>query len=193
MKKLLLQILLLPILPCFMKGSDVGKLKDPTAEERATAEVAARQWNEYMSGKAIEQDYLHDISGSTSIAADKAQGKAAVDLAAYTPKALGSNPNVSTGNGMMALAAKRAKINDELSQDANSQQAAAKKVYYENAMGIQSTANAAQSGLASDAVSRNTADLEADYNSKASKVGSLATAGGVVAGMARQSYYNRAK
>jgi len=58
-----------------------------------------------------------------------------------------------------------------------------KKSAVENMMGIQSTVNTAQQGMAHDAVSRNIADAEADYLGKSSTMGAVSSLAGAGAGM----------
>lgn len=189
-KQLLIQILLLPVLPCFFKGPDPSEFNQPTDAEKAAAEVAAKQWNAYLAGKPMEMEYLADVSQDPMALTEAAKGKAAVDLSGMTAKALGNTPNVTgDGAGMMRLSAQRAKIGNELGQDAISQQAAGRKSYIENAMGMQSTANTAQAGLAADAVARNTSQAEADYTSSAANAGAFAGMAGAAAGAGR-AYLN---
>lgn len=178
-------------------GPDPEDFNKPTEAEKAQAEVAANQFNEYLKGKAIQGtfdeqgrptagSYLEDIYRDPALTAKATQGEAAVDLAQMTPAV--SNPNAVNGGmsptGSMRLAGRRAKVMTDLSQDAVSQQAAGKKAFVENAMGLQSSADTAQAGMAADAVRRNITSAEADYESSTAGTRSLTSLAGAGAGMA---------
>jgi hypothetical protein len=185
-RRLILNIVLFPILPCFAKGPNPDDFNKPTEVEKQQTENAARMFNLYLEGKPVTDAYNADISKDPSAATNTAQGEAAVDLAKMTPTV--ANPNSMNQGmnpaGVNKVAATKAKVMSDISQDAVSQQAAGMKSTVENALGIQSTANTALSGMARDAVSRNISDAQSDYNSDASTKSSLTSVAGMGAGMA---------
>lgn len=182
-RRLLIQALLLPVLPCLGKGPDPEDFNKPTEVEKAQTEVAARMFNLYLEGKPVSDAYLEDISRDPSITADAVKGEAAVDMAVSTPAMVDPTRGVNP-TGMAKLAGRRAKVMGDIDQDAVSQKAAGMKTYVENAMGIQSTANTAQAGMAEDAVRRNIDKSQAEYNSDAAGASSMASLAGTGAGMA---------
>lgn len=170
---------------CF-KGADPSDFNQPTPQEYATAETAAKEWNLYLQGKPIEEGYLHDISRDPTEAAQTMKDQAAADFATEAPvSALPNGPNGGmSAAAVMRTAATRAKTMSDLDQVATGQQAAGRKAYIENAMGLQSSADTAQAGLAGEEVRKNLENTQADYNSNAATMGSLASLAGAGAGMA---------
>lgn len=189
-RRLFLNILLFPILPCFLKGADPDDFNNPTEVEKQQTENAAKMFNLYLEGKPVTDAYNADISKDPAAATNTAQGEAAVDLAKMTSTVVNPNAvNQGMNPGMVnKVAGTKAKVMSDISQDAVSQQAAGMKSSVENALGIQSTANTALSGMARDAVSRNVSDAQSAYNSDASTKSSLTSVAGMGAGMAWDKY-----
>ncbi|CAB4211880.1 hypothetical protein UFOVP1419_42 [uncultured Caudovirales phage] len=169
------------------KGPDPDEMNQPTEVERAQTQVAVRNFNEYLKDKPVIADYLKDINRDPAETARAIQGQAGADLAqkeAFVP----GNPNAGMNPAAPAKAAGlNAKVMNDLGQDAIAQQAAARKGYVENAMGLQTSVNTAQQGMARDAVSRNITESEADYASNASTLGAVSSLAGAGAGMAYPS------
>lgn len=165
-------------------GPNPDDFNKPTEVEKAQTQVAVRNFNEYLKDKPVINAYLADINRDPTQTAGLIQGQASADLAqkaAFVP----GNPNVGMApDGLVKSAQLRSKVMGDLGQDAVAQQAAAKKVFVENAMGMQSSANTAQQGMARDAVSRNMTNAEADYQSNASTLGAVSSLAGTGAGMA---------
>lgn len=165
-------------------GPDPSEFNQPTEVEKAQTQVAVRNYNEYLKDKPVISAYLADISRAPAETAKVIQGQAGADLAqksTFVPE----NPNGGMNPDAAAKsAALNAKVMTDLGQDAVAQQAAGKKSYVENAMGIQSTANTAQQGMARDAVARNITAAEGDYQSNASTLGAVSSLAGAGAGMA---------
>jgi hypothetical protein len=166
------------------KGADPEDFNQPTVVEGAQTQIAARNFNEYLKDKPVITDYLNDINRDPAETARAIQGEAGADLAQKNVFVPG-NPNAGMNPSAPAKAATlNAKVMNDLGQDAVSQQAAAKKGFVENAMGLNTTVNTAQQGMARDAVSRNIADSEADFSSNASTLGAISSVAGAGAGMA---------
>lgn len=164
-------------------GANPDDFNKPTEVEKAQTQVAVRNFNEYLKDKPVINAYLADISRDPSETARTIQGQAGADLAQKTAFVPG-NPNAGMAPGSVAKsAALNSKVMGDLGQDAIAQQAAAKKSFVENAMGLQSSANTAQQGMARDAVSRNITDAEADYQSNAATMGAVSSLAGAGAGM----------
>lgn len=174
-------------------GPDPEDFNKPTPQEHAQAETAAKMFNEYLRGKGVEKAYLADISANPALAAAAAKGTAATDLALKLPATTRAAP--ASGMSPTAIikgAQIRSKIGSDLDTNAVTQQAAGRKTYVENAMGVQSTADTAQSGLANEAVKRNLNEAESQQRSAQagmSAVSSLAGAGSSVL----QKYFDPAK
>lgn len=183
LRRVILQILLLPVLPVLAKGPKPDDFNKPTEAEKAGSEVAANMFNLYLEGKPVTEAYRDDISKDPSITANAVQGEAAADLAAKTPVVTNPNQNVNP-TGMAKLAGKRSKIMNDLSQDSVAQKSAGMKTYVENALGVQSSANTAQTGMAADAVERNITKAESDYETKTAGVGAVASLAGAGASLA---------
>jgi hypothetical protein len=193
-RRLFLQIILLPILPAFAKGPDPDDFNEPTEVEQAQSENAARMFNLALEGKPVTDAYLADITADPAERTNVVQGQAAVDMAKMTPQV--SNPNQMNQGmdpaGATTLATQRAKVMSEVAQDAQGQQAAGMKSSVENALGVQSSANTAMSGMARDAVDRNVTKAASDYNSRATTNSSIASLAGAGTGMA-MSYKKETK
>lgn len=155
----------------------------PTEVEKAETQVAVRNFNEYLNDKPVIAAYLADISRDPEETAKAVKGEASADLAQKTRFTPGNPNGRMNPSAPAATATLNAKVMSDIDKDAISQQAAAKKVYVENAMGIQSSANTAQQGMARDAVSRNITDAEGVYNSNAATNSSIASLAGTGAGM----------
>lgn len=167
---------------CF-KGPSAADFNKVTEAERAQSRTAVLNWNEYLKDKPVINDYLKDISRDPGETAKAIQGEASADLAQKTAFVPG-NPNAGMAPAAAAKSATmNAKVMGDLEQDAVAQQAGAKKAFVENAMGLQSSANTAQQGMARDAVSRNITDAEADYTSNASTLSAVSSLAGAGAGM----------
>jgi hypothetical protein len=168
------------------KGTNPDDFNKPTEVEKSEAVVAVRNYNEYLKDKPVINAYLKDISRDPTETAQVVQGQASADLAQKAVFVPG-NPNAGMSPaGAVKSAQVDGRVMSELGQDAIAQQAAAKKSYVENAMGIQSSANTAQQGMAHDAVARNTAEAEADYQSSAATASSAASLAGAGAAMVYQ-------
>ena len=165
------------------KGVDPNDFNKPTEVEKAQTQVAVRNFNEYLKDKPVINAYLEDINRDPAETSRGIKGEASADLAqksAFVP----GNPN----GGMAPDSAARnatlnAKVENDLGSDAVVQQAAAKKSFVENAMGLQSSANTAQQGMARDAVNRNITEAEGDYQSNAATMGAVSSLAGAGAGM----------
>lgn len=168
-----------------------GSAPDPnpvTALEREQARAAVKNYNEYLKDKPTINAYLADISRDPAETARSIQGQAGADLAQKS-RFVPGNPNAGVNiNGDANSAQLRAKVMNSLSQDAISQQAAAKRSFVENAMGIQSTVNTAQQGMAADAVSRSIAEQRAEQESRANTASGIAAVGGSAAAIANNYY-----
>jgi hypothetical protein len=169
---------------CFKGGPNPDDFNKPTIVEAAQTQIAVRNYNEYLKDKPVIAAYLDDISRDPAETAAVIQGQAGADLAqksAFVP----DNPNAGMSpDGLVKSATLRSKVMSELGQDAVAQQAAAKKGYVENAMGLQTSVNTAQQGMARDAVERNITDAQAGYQANASTMGAVASLAGAGAGMA---------
>lgn len=164
-------------------GPDPEDFNQPTEVEKAQTQVAVRNFNEYLKDKPVITAYLTDINRNPAETARTIQGQAGADLAQKNTFVPG-NPNAGMNTGGMAKSAgMNAKVMNDLGHDAIAQQAAAKKGFVENAMGMQTSVNTAQQGMARDAVSRNIAEAEADYSSAASTLGTVSSLAGSGAGM----------
>jgi hypothetical protein len=168
-------------------GPDPEDFNKPNEVEKANTQIAVRNFNEYLKDKPVITGYLEDISRDPAETAKAVQGEAAADLAQKN-KFVPGNPNAGMGPDVAKGATLNAKVMNDLTADSVMQQAAAKKSYVENAMGIQSSVNTAQQGMARDAVSRNIADAEGDYQSHAATLGAVSSLAGAASGMA----YNNA-
>lgn len=165
-------------------GPDPDDFNKPTEVEKAQTQVAVRNFNEYLKDKPVINAYLADVSRDPYETARTIQGQASADLAQKTAFVPG-NPNGGMYPASLAKSATlNSKVMSDLGQDAISQQAATKKSAVENMMGVQSSVNSAQEGMARDAVSRNISDAQADYSSNAATMGSVASLAGAGAGMA---------
>lgn len=187
-KSLLLQILLFPVLPILSKGPDPSEFNKPTPQEGAQTEVATRMFNLALEGKPVTDAYQADITRDPSLTANQVQGQAAVDLAKKAPQSYvdptrGMNTTAATG-----MAGARSAAMNNIAQDATSQKAAGMKSIVENALGQQSTANTAMTGMAADAVDRSVNAAQSSYNNKASTMSSLSTLAGAGAVIARDKF-----
>lgn len=171
-----------------MYGGSTDTTSEVTALEKEQARSAVLNYNEYINDKPVIAAYLNDINKNPAGEAAVVQGQAAADLAQKTPEIAG-NPN----GGMNPSAAVRSatlkgKIMNDLGQDTVSQQAAGKKAYIDNAMGLQSSVNSTQSGMARDAVEQNIADAKTAYNLSGDIKSSVASAGGMAAAAVKDYY-----
>lgn len=164
-------------------GADPEDFNKPTEVEAAQTRTAVLNFNEYLKDKPVINAYLEDIRRDPAESAKAIQGEASADLAQKTAFVPG-NPNAGMAPaGPAKSATLNAKVMTDLGTDAVAQQAGAKKGFVENSMGLQTTVNAAQQGMARDAVTRNITDVQADYQSNASTAGAVASLAGAGAGM----------
>ena len=166
-------------------GPNPDDFNKPTPAEAANTEVAVKQWDEFLKTKPVEAAYLEDVNRDPSEKAQAVQGQAVADLAQKMPVVTrpdGPNRGMSPG-GMVTTAATGARVEDAINRDAVAQQAAGRKTFLENAMGIQSSANTATAGLAEDAVKRELTNAQADYTNSASTTSALSSLAGAGAGM----------
>jgi hypothetical protein len=72
------------------------------------------------------------------------------------------------------------KVGSDINRDVTAQQAAVGKAYVEGSMGLATSANAAQAGLAADAVEKNITQAESNYVGNVSTMKSVAGMAGLL-------------
>jgi hypothetical protein len=174
---------------CGGGGSSEPKV---TPVERAQAVIAARNYNESLrdkpwigtmaGGVPTKDSYLEDIMKDPIQQASAVKGVASADLAQKNAFPQGDvNQKVL---GMGAPGPLNAKVMSDLDRDMMAKSAAAKAGFVSNAMGINTTVNQAQEGMAKDAFDRNKSNSVKDYENNAattSSIASLSGAGSILA------------
>lgn len=181
-RRLMITALLLPVLPVFLKGGKGGGI-EVTDEERANAEVAAENWNHYVTDlKPAVEDYVSDVRGDVSGRVEKGKGMGNADLM----QKVGSprlNPN-KAGSGV-ADKVMTAKSGMELAvtSGVNALHAADLQGVLDAGKGKASTARAGMADIASLAAREALNENELDYNSDVSTGRTIASGVGMAAGM----------
>lgn len=187
-KRLIVQLLLLPVMPLLEKGKK-GNDIPITAEERANAEVATKNWNHYVNSlRPATLEYVKNTSASAAPGITAGQGMANADLQQKT-----SGLTVDPTKGGMAdpfvkQAEAKSAIDLSVAAAGNTQKAVETQGVLDVGRGKEAAARESMANLAQDAVSQQLAADEAEYNTDASNARSIVGGMGVAAGLYSDSF-----
>jgi len=149
--------------------------------EFAQTRAAIKNYNQYIADKPLMDAYAKDTLKDPMKTASGLQGTAGADLAQKNAGVYkGLNPNAGLPSFTRG-AVLGGKVMGDLSRDAVGQRAAATNGILQNKLGLQSSTNTAQEGMAKDAVSRNLAENEANFNSGQATTQAMVSGAGAVA------------
>lgn len=151
-KRLMIQILLLPIMPTFAKGAETVP---ETAEAKALSEVAVDQYNTYMSEyRPFERKFIADVMRPTAIREAKAAGKVNADV--MQKMAVTGEPNKALRDPeTFATGAKiKAKAINDVTQKVKDQKVAGMQAITDMGMGKETKAQLGLEALATNATNK---------------------------------------
>lgn len=189
-KHLILQLLLMPIMPCFCKG---GSNEIPeTAAEKASADIAMKNYNDYMTTiKPFQDKYIADVTGDYTAKTAQAQGMASADIMQKTAApAFDPNHGIASGAGMGSV---MADAGNKTRLAVGNQKAANYQSVIDMGMGKATTAQQGMSQLAQQSAVSATNTAQNQQDAENSRMAAGASGLGVVGGMAKNYYDDKYK